>query len=103
MALTPTEATDRWERKCDPSKGCRTACCYFEGSPCEELFVTDHSAGVGRCRVYPMRFGEHQTVAGATFRCVPFGQWLQHRPAPDACGYEDVVRVNGVPVVRGQR
>ena len=89
---------DAWERLCDPTKGCQAKCCYYEGSPCEELNLSTLT-----CRTYPNRFGLHKTVSGVEFQCVPFHVALQHQPAPEKCGYAGITQINGVPIVRGQR
>lgn len=95
--------TTEWESFCDPKKGCGTACCHFNGSPCEELKWTDRKNGIGICQVYPTRFGEHKTVDGQTFTCVPMGRYLLEKGAPAQCGYKRVTSVEGVPVVVGMR
>lgn len=87
---------------CDSSKGCRTACCYYEGSPCEHLRIIDHQENRGVCRIYAERFGEHQTVAGERFQCVPYGEYLKHQPAHAKCGYSVIHSIEGIPVIRGQ-
>jgi len=101
VPLTPEQASDLWERKCEPANGCRTACCYFEGSACENLRVMNTKTGRAVCRIYFDRFGEHKTVDGKAFRCVPFMVWLRTKPAPAKCGYAGVTAIDGVPVVRG--
>ena len=87
---------------CDPAKGCRTACCYYNGSPCEELRIMNTKTNRGVCRVYPTRFGVHKTVAGEAFKCASMADWLMEKPAPESCGYAVVRRIEGLPVIRGQ-
>jgi len=76
-----------WEGYCDPSKGCRTACCYYKGSACEQLEITDIEKGIGRCKVYETRFGDRHTVSGELFKCVPIHVFMQHDRVPAKCGY----------------
>ena len=91
-----------WEGMCDPSKGCRTACCHWNGSPCEKLKIMDHKTGAGVCTIYHKRYGERKTVAGEQFRCGTIREWLMTKPAPEKCGYLAVGSIEGVPVVRGK-
>lgn len=85
---------DRWESLCDPSKGCHAACCYFEGSPCEEL-----DRETLRCRVYITRFGLRQTVDGKPFRCAPMAEKLLVEGVPHVqCGYRVVRSIEHRPV-----
>ena len=56
----------------------------------------------GVCRIYPMRFGVHQTVAGKTFKCASMADWLMNKPAPAQCGYAVVRSIEGLPVIRGR-
>ena len=94
--------SDAWEGMCRPEHGCKTACCYYQGSPCEELRIMNTKTNRGVCRVYPTRFGVHKTVAGETFQCVPYAAYLKHQPAHPKCGYAVVKSIEGMPVVRGQ-
>ena len=96
--LTPQQKTDAWERLCDPSKGCRTACCYYRGSPCEHLRIIDHAANRGVCRIYPVRFGIHRTLAGQAFVCAPLHVAMRYHTVPPRCGYAAITSVNGHPV-----
>lgn len=86
---------------CDSSKGCRTACCHWEGSPCENLRWTDKAKGIGVCSIYDTRFGIRKTVDGKEFRCVPASTWIKHVLPPVLCGYYNVIHVEGIPTVRG--
>ena len=95
-AVVRERGVKRWERLCDPTKGCGVACCHYEGSPCTELDVETQ-----RCRVYATRFGKRQTVEGKTFKCASMADWLMHKPAPEHCGYSIIRSIEGIPVVRG--
>lgn len=64
--------------------------------------LTDKDASIGTCRIYKRRFGEHETIAGDVFKCIPMMIRLKHEPAPKMCGYSNVTRVDGVPVVIGK-
>lgn len=94
--------TAEWEGLCRADQGCKTACCYYEGSACENLKIVDNKTGAGVCSVYDLRFGLHKNLEGQTFRCVPFRTYLQHHPAVEGCGYKVVLSIEGVPVVRGK-
>ena len=92
---------DAWERLCYPTQGCKTACCFYADSPCEHL-ILDPATQVGRCAIYDHRFGEHQTVDGQRFQCVPMSVKLRIEGAPHLqCGYAVIRSVEGVPIVRG--
>ena len=82
--------------------GCGTRCCFYEGSPCTQLEFTDAAKQVGRCKVYPERFGRRHTVSGVAFQCVPMIAKLKLDGVPHPkCGYNVVRSLEGVPIVRG--
>lgn len=93
---------DAWEALCEPKGGCGTACCFFNGSPCEHLELFDTKRQAGRCRIYDHRFGTHRTVDGQAFHCVPMMNRLQITGLPHPqCGYACVTSMNGKPVAMG--
>lgn len=100
VVLSPSEAEAKWEAKCNPASGCGTVCCFWEGSPCEHLELNE-TTRIGRCSIYEHRFGTHRTLEGKEFLCAPAALWIQKVSPPDACGYATVLRVNGIPTVRG--
>ena len=102
VALTPDQLKAKWEGYCNPALGCQTACCHFEGSPCEHLEWVEADKQVGRCKIYSTRFGQRTTVDGKVFRCAPAAEWIQHVNPPETCGYARVLRIHGVPTVRGK-
>ena len=107
MSLSLQEKRDQalkaeWEGMCDPSKGCRTVCCFFEGSPCEELQWVDRKKGIGRCRVYLTRHGRHKTINGKEFMCVDMKQWLALNIPVRECGYHPLTAVEGVKTQYGK-
>ena len=79
-----------WESYCDPGKGCGTACCFFNGSPCTELEFLDPEKKIGRCRIYDKRFGRRKTIKGDVFQCVPIHVYMQFHSVPARCGYEGI-------------
>lgn len=97
-----------WEGLCDPSKGCKTDCCFYEGSPCVHLEWIDEEKKIGRCSIYEHRFdkcslcgqekAQHKTVDGKVFQIVPMWVRLQHTLAPEKCGYSKIISIQGKKV-----
>ncbi len=73
-----------WEAKCTR---CGVCCGIVEGDPCEHL--VEVGKGVYGCSIYENRFGEHKTVSGKVFRCVPIRDILHKSwPGDQCCGYK---------------
>lgn len=94
--------TTSWEAMCQPSGGCGTMCCFYEGSPCEELRWVDRKKGIGVCTVYSKRHGYHKTLEGKEFVCSDMGTWLKYNIPHERCGYRGIVRVDGQLTLEGK-
>jgi hypothetical protein len=63
------------------------ACCGAMDDPCEHLYREE--TGTYACHVYETRLGEHRTLSGKTFRCVPIREKKgQSWPGDEQCGYK---------------
>ena len=75
---------ERWESLCGR---CGACCGVTEGDPCEHL--RGNKKGEYCCSIYENRFGEHRTVSGKIFKCVPIRQILHMSwPGDECCGYK---------------
>jgi len=73
-----------WEHRC---RMCGACCGSIEGDPCECLEKKED--GTYACRVYETRFGEHRTLKGRVFNCVPIRTILSKSWPGDArCAYK---------------
>lgn len=73
-----------WENLCSR---CGACCGVVDGDPCEHLRA--HQKGMYYCSIYENRFGEHQTVSGKKFVCVPIRNILHKSwPGDGCCGYK---------------
>ena len=88
-----------WESYCDNRNGCGTACCFYEGSPCENLQWIKKKEGIGVCSIYERRFGVRKTVDGKEFLCAPMFVRLKEEGIPHPkCGYASVRSIQGEAV-----
>jgi hypothetical protein len=91
------EQEDRWEALCGH---CGACCGVGEDDPCEHL--RGGKKGEYYCSIYTNRFGEHRTVNGKIFNCVPIRQIIHARwPGDVCCGYKrefkkDILNDKGV-------
>ena len=75
---------ERWEALCGR---CGACCGVTEGDPCEHL--RGSKKGEYLCSIYENRFGEHRTVSGKIFKCVPIRQVIRGSwPGDECCGYK---------------
>lgn len=75
---------ERWEALCGR---CGACCGVVEGDPCEHL--RGSKKGEYYCSIYENRFGEHRTVNGNVFKCVPVRQIIHNSwPGDECCGYK---------------
>jgi hypothetical protein len=85
----------RWEALCGR---CGACCGAVEGDPCEHLLGS--KKGEYYCSIYQNRFGEHRTVSGKVFKCVPIKQIIHNSwPGDECCGYKrelkNVIEIKG--------
>lgn len=82
----------RWESLCGR---CGACCGVWENDPCEHLRGT--KKGEYYCSIYENRFGEHKTVNGRIFKCVPLRQIIHGSwPGDECCGYKRELRNNNL-------
>ena len=85
----------RWESLCGR---CGACCGVTEGDPCEHL--RGSRKGEYFCSIYENRFGEHRTVSGKIFMCVPMRQLIHGSwPGDECCGYKrelkkSIIKIN---------
>lgn len=96
------DRVSEWESMCNPESGCKTKCCFYNGSPCENLDIYKTELSAGRCRIYESRFGIRKNLKGEEFQCVPMHAYLLLKKAPELCGYGDITSVNGKTTQRGK-
>jgi len=66
-------------------KRCGTCCGAGGNDPCVNL--KKDSLGKYFCDSYEDRIGQHKTVSGSTFTCVPIRDVMTYAPPFAGCGY----------------
>jgi uncharacterized cysteine cluster protein YcgN (CxxCxxCC family) len=66
-------------------------CCGSLNDPCEHLEKTGPASY--RCRIYNNRLGQHKTIRGNVFNCVPIKELLKKSAMPPDCAYAKTIRL----------
>ena len=67
-------------------KRCGVCCGSKDGDPCINLKFFQKT-GKYHCNSYNNRLGEHKTISGASFKCVPIKILIEKNLLPPNCAY----------------